>query len=86
MTLRFVFFETVPRFISGEIHGHNVGISFLLYFMSIVFYVNCQIFVHSGTVCRKAEEHLWAGVVGGFPANCTGMGKLLFKCGYFFLY
>ena len=30
-----------------------------------------SIFVVSGTVCKKAEEHLWAGVVGGFPANCT---------------
>ena len=35
-------------------------------------------FVHSSTVCKKAEEHLWPGVVGGFPANCTGMDKLLF--------
>ena len=32
-------------------------------------------FVHSGAVCRKTEEHLWAGVVDAFPANYTGMDK-----------
>ena len=28
----------------------------------------------------KAEEHLWAGVVGGFHAKCTVLGKFVFKC------
>ena len=28
----------------------------------------------------KAEENLWAGVVGGFHAKCTGLGKFVFKC------
>ena len=28
----------------------------------------------------KAEEHLWAGVVGGFHAKCTELGKFVFKC------
>ena len=54
--------------------------------LCIVLLISFQMFVHEGTVCRKAEEHLWAGVVGGFPANCTAMGKLLCKCGKFFLY
>ena len=28
----------------------------------------------------KAEDHLWAGVVGGFHAKCTVLGKFVFKC------
>ena len=28
----------------------------------------------------KTEEHLWAGVVGGFHAKCTVLGKFVFKC------
>ena len=28
----------------------------------------------------KAEDHLWAGVVGGFHAKCTELDKYVFKC------
>ena len=31
----------------------------------------CDILFQFGTLCMKAEEHLWAGVVGGFHAKCT---------------
>ena len=31
----------------------------------------CDILFQFHTLCMKAEEHLWAGVVGGFHAKCT---------------
>ena len=57
------------------------------HFISIVFYVNYQIFVHSGTVCRTMLRNI-CGLVNGGWFSCksvTGMDKLLFKCGNFCL-
>ena len=48
---------------------------FILLRLCIVFGIECcfvcDILFQFGTLCMKAEEHLWAGVVGGFHAKCT---------------
>ena len=48
---------------------------FILLQLCIVFGIECcfvcDILFQFGTLCMKAEEHLWAGVVGGFHAKCT---------------
>ena len=40
--------------------------------MCILCEILWQMFVHSSTVCRKAEEHLWAGVVVAFLQTVLG--------------
>ena len=63
-------FGIVFGYVFGCVFGSSYCCGYVLYSaLNVVLYVT--FYFSLGTLCMKAEEHLWAGVVGGFHAKCT---------------